>query len=65
MQLGHATELALPIAVEDHPVDMTAPRISFPKELSRSVEVDVQWWSLWGCKDQARPLSAVRRQTYG
>src|ERR1700737_4864029 len=41
MSFRHTAELALPIAVEDHPVNVTASRVCFPEELSRSVEIDV------------------------
>ena len=34
MRFGHAAELALPIAVENHPVDVTAARVSLPASRS-------------------------------
>ena len=41
MCFGHAAELGLPIAVEDHPVDVAAARVGFPADRFRRVEIDV------------------------
>ena len=41
MSFCHAAELAFPIAIENHPVDVASTSIGFPAELSRGVEIDV------------------------
>jgi hypothetical protein len=41
MRLDYAAKLALPVAVENHPVDMGAARVSPPTERPRRIKVDV------------------------
>ena len=42
VRLGHAAELGLPIAIENHPVDVAAAGIGLPAGGLRRVEVDVE-----------------------
>ena len=55
MRFRHAAEFGLPVAVENHPVDMAAAGVGLPAVGFGGVEVDMDGGAGRDCRDQARP----------